>query len=176
MYRRLALASARSHRHAVNVHPSALDGACVRWRFGLTTCSFYVSHNQSTTYASSHSSRSAPPLVRQVLLLRVLKRPQTRSNDLHSLLFAPFPEVPFRLAERKLASPFLTSPTQLCLFETWPQQWGHTFLPLAKRLEKSPNKVRQECEQQQHEYPANPDEEVQRQLRRVDLFFVHALG
>ena len=41
-------------------------------------------------------------------------------------------------------------------------------------LEDPPDKVRQEREQQQHEYSANPDEEVPRHSGVVDLFLVHA--
>jgi hypothetical protein len=40
------------------------------------------------------------------------KEAATQSNDLHFLLSSPFPEVLFPLAERQLASPFLTSPTK----------------------------------------------------------------
>jgi hypothetical protein len=40
-------------------------------------------------------------------------------------------------------------------------------------LEEPPHKVRQQCEQQQHKHPANPYQEVQGHLRRVDFFLVH---
>ena len=78
----------------------------------------------------------------------------------------------------------------------WPQQWGRFFCldlgeyvgtaalgcPTGRSphwsaqawLENSPHKVRQQREQQQHKHPANPDQEVRRQLRRVDFFLVHA--
>ena len=62
-------------------------------------------------------------------------------------------------------SPFLTITYQLPLFETWPRQWGRTFY--GGLLEEPPHKVGQHCKQQQHEHPANPDEEVQREARRV---------
>jgi hypothetical protein len=133
-----------------------------------------------------------------MLLLQVIKRPQTHSNDLHSILYSTFPEVPFQLAERQLPSPFLTITHHPDLFETRPQQWGRFFglgslledspwesnvgtaalgCPLGTAqvsrsptappnpLENSPHKVREQGEQQQHEHPADPEEEVRRQLR-----------
>jgi hypothetical protein len=41
-------------------------------------------------------------------------------------------------------------------------------------LENPPDKVRQQREQQQHKYASDPDQEVQRHFRRVDLFLIHA--
>jgi hypothetical protein len=56
------------------------------------------------------------------------KEAATHSNDLHSILYSTFPEVPSRFAGRQLPSPFLTT-HHLDLFENWPQQWGHFFAP-----------------------------------------------
>ena len=44
---------------------------------------------------------------------------------------------------------------------------------IAVSLEDPPHKMGQQCEEQQHKPPANPDQEVEGQLRGVDLFFVH---
>jgi hypothetical protein len=41
-------------------------------------------------------------------------------------------------------------------------------------LKDPPHKVRQQREQQKHEYSAHPDQKVQRHLGRIDIFFVHA--
>lgn len=79
-----------------------------------------------------------------------------------------------RLAGRQLPSPFLTFTHHLDLFETWPQQWGRFFAPGNELLEEPPDEVREEREQEQHKHPADPDQEVHRQLRRVDFLLIHA--
>jgi hypothetical protein len=68
-----------------------------------------------------------PLLARQVLLSEVTKEAATlKANDLHSLrLSSTFPEELFRLAERLLASPFLTPST--CLFEIVAPEMGPLF-------------------------------------------------
>src|ERR1700677_3126074 len=56
-----------------------------------------------------------------------------------------------------------------------PPSAGHQLTRSTARsaLEEPPHKVRQQCEQQQHKHPANPYQEVQGHLRRVDFFLVH---
>jgi hypothetical protein len=118
-----------------------------------------------------------------VLLLKVLKRPQTQSNDLHSILFKTFPKLPFWLAERQHASPFLTLPANFASLELGPSNGAIFSVPIPclyifwawmKPLEEPPHEVCQQREQQQHEHPTNPNQKIQSHLRRVDLFFVHA--
>jgi len=64
-----------------------------------------------------------------MLLLKVLKRPQTQSNDLHSILFKTFPKLPFWLAERQLASPFLTLPANFASLKLGPSNGAIFSVP-----------------------------------------------
>src|ERR1017187_10872255 len=56
------------------------------------------------------------------------KEAASQRNDLHSLLSSTFPEVPRRLVERTLASPFLTNLPNLDLLKRGPRN-GATLLP-----------------------------------------------
>ncbi len=52
---------------------------------------------------------------------------------------------------------------------------GPHFFAGRKSLENLPNEVRQQREDRQHEYSADPDQEIHCHLGIVDLFFVHVL-
>ena len=97
---------------------------------------------------------------------RCTKEAATQRNDLHYLFQSPFPEALLRPAKRLLLLPFL-KPYHSCLFETLRVLYLRT-------LEDPPDKVGQQGEDQQHEYATDPDQEVQRHFRRIDLFLVHA--
>jgi len=48
---------------------------------------------------------------------------------------------------------------------------GPFFLAADQRLEDPPHKMGQQCEQEQHEYAAHPDEKIPGHFGIVNLFF-----
>src|SRR5579864_1767344 len=73
-----------------------------------------------------------------MLLSCTTKEAANSSNDLHSLrLFSTFPDLPFRLAERHLASPFLTSPSTSPLWIVAPEM-GPLFCPQEAQISPRP--------------------------------------
>jgi hypothetical protein len=66
-----------------------------------------------------------------------IKEAANPSNDLHSILFKTFPKLPFWLAERQLASPFLTLPANFASLKLGPSN-GAIFLNLAEAAKEEP--------------------------------------
>jgi hypothetical protein len=95
------------------VHCSALSGFAAGYEKALADCSIWSKQKHfnglsgdkvSRVMSASFGSASAR--------FRGTKEAANPSYDLRCFLSSPIPEVPFHLAERILASPFLTSPTK----------------------------------------------------------------
>jgi hypothetical protein len=93
---------------AVNVQACALCYFTDRWCDLANPAKLALSLAQSITYGLPELSLGSRSFGSANASPQCNKRPQTQSNDLHSILQSTFPEVPFRSMERQLASPFLT--------------------------------------------------------------------